>query len=157
MLANSHKTAIHRRKPSAPCRWLYENDKIVCPILDWGCGLMADAMFLLRNTGMVYGYDPHYSPTPPAQGEKFNTVLCTYVLNTIPGYFDRCKIVEESLQYLARGGWLYVSIRSRPSDLLGWTKRGTWQGYVGQQLHVGGFDLVANVSDFEIWGWQCSK
>jgi hypothetical protein len=76
------------------------------------------------------------------------------VLNVIPEYHDRCVIVEEVCQYLEMGGWLYVTIRARRSELNEWTKKGTWQGYVGDQLEAGGFTLIRGVTDYEIWGWQ---
>jgi len=149
MLANSHQTAIHRGGASAPCRWLDKQDRLVGPVLDWGCGRGADVRYI-RN---AYGYDPHYQPDPPT-GETFNTVLCTYVLNVIPDYFSRADIIAEAVKYLERGGWLYVTIRARRSELTGWRKNGTWQGYVGDQLRIGGFTLIRGVADYEIWGWQ---
>jgi len=129
---------------------LDEQGKLVGPVLDWGCGHGGDVLYI-RN---AYGYDPHYQPIPPERGETFNTVLLTYVLNTIPEYHDRCQIVAEAVEYLESGGWLYVSIRARRSELNGWTKRWTWQGYVGDQLQVGGFTLIRGCCDYEIWGWQ---
>lgn len=148
MLANSEKTAIVRVGPSAPCRWLGEQGKLYGPVLDWGCGHGGDVEYL-RN---AYGYDPHFQPDLPPAGELYNTVLCTYVLNTIPDYFDRAQIIWDACEYLARGGWLYVTIRRDVKE--GYTKRGTWQGYVGDQLKVGGFTLIRRVRDYEIWGWQ---
>jgi len=149
MLANSEKTAIRRTGASAPCRWLNEQGRLFGPVLDWGCGFGADVEYI-RN---AYGYDPHHQPKLPADGELFNTVLCTYVLNTIPDYYDRCRIVGDACDYLADYGWLYVTIR-KGKDLKGWTQRGTWQGYVGDQLLVGGFTLLRSKGDMEIWGWQ---
>lgn len=145
MLANSHKTAITRREPSAPCRWLDEQGRIVGAPLDWGCGKGADITYL-----QCQGYDPHYRPERPLG--VFDTVLCTYVLNTIPNYHDRCVIISEALAYLKRGGWIYVTIRTK--DCNGWTSRGTWQGNVSPQMQAGGFDLIHKTGDHEIWGWQ---
>jgi len=122
---------------------------MIGPVLDWGCGRGDDVVYL-RN---AYGYDPHYQPELPSKGELFNTVAVTYVLNTIPEYHDRCVILEEALEYLAEGGWLYVTIR-KGKKLKGWTQSGTWHGYVGDQLQSGGFTLVHGTSDMEIWGWQ---
>jgi len=152
MLANSHKTAIARRGPSAPCVWLAKQERLLGPVLDWGCGRGADVRFI-RN---AYGYDPHYQPKLPDEGELFNTVLCTYVLNTIPEYHDRVVVIQEIMPYLAVGGWLYVTIRANPDSLKGWTSKGTWQVYVGDQLEMGGFRCIRKVRDYEIWGWQKS-
>ncbi len=150
MLANSHKTAIHRRGASVPCRWLDEQGKLIGPVLDWGCGHGQDVEYM-RN---AFGHDPYHSPELPTEGELFNTVLCTYVLNTIPNYFDRCVILSEVLPYLIQGGWLYVTIRSDIPHMNGWTKKGTWQGYVGNQLKHGGFTLFRATTTYEIWGWH---
>lgn len=150
MLANSHKTAMPRRGPSRPCRWLVEQGRMIGPILDWWCGHGDDVVFL-RN---AYGYDPYHQPELPQEGELFNTVTVTYVLNTIPEYHDRCVIIAEACDYLVEGGWLYVSIRAKKSDLNGWTSKGTWQGYVADQLRVGGFTPLRVTSEYEIWGWQ---
>ena len=118
-------------------------------MLDWGCGKGQDVVGL-RN---AEGYDPHYYPKPPDVGAVYNTVLCTYVLNTIPDYFARAEIVRLASSYLARGAWLYVTIRAA-KDCKGWTRRQTWQGYVGQDLENGGFTLIHKTSSYEIWGWQ---
>jgi len=154
MLANSHLTAITRKGPSAPCRWLHKQGRIEAPVLDWGCGKGADRAFLDGNHVYAVGYDPHYRPKKPLPELRFKTILCTYVLNVIPEYHDRCAVIGEALEYLDDGGWLYVTIRCNQKDLNGYTQRGTWQGYVGEQLEVGGFTLIRKLADYEIWGWQ---
>jgi len=154
MLANSHKTAISRKGPSVPCRWLHKQGLLAGRILDWGCGRGQDRAWLDGQHIYAVGHDPHYRPKKPLKGLLFETVLCTYVLNCIPNYFDRALIVEEALEYLAPGGWLYVSIRANKKDLKGWTSKGTWQGYVGMDLFHGGFRIIRRTRDHEIWGWQ---
>jgi hypothetical protein len=103
----------------------------------------------IRN---AYGYDPHHQPDLPERGELFNTILCTYVLDTISGYFDRCVILEKALEYLIEGGWLYVSIH-REDTLMGGTPI-PQQEDASQQLRLGGFTLLRSTGDMEIWGWQ---
>jgi len=115
-------------------------------MLDWGCGHGTDVEHLKCD-----GYDPHFQPELPLG--VYDTILCTYVLNTIPGYFDRAAILEEAIEYLKIGGWIYVSVR-KGANLNGWTSRNTWQGYVGDDLKRGGFTLLRGTSDMEIWGWQ---
>ncbi|MHC4302487.1 MAG: methyltransferase domain-containing protein [Planctomycetota bacterium] len=153
MLANSEKTAITRRGPSAPCRWLDKQGRLQGPVLDWGCGKGADVRYI-RN---AYGYDPHFQPDPPPAEEVYNTVLCTYVLNTIPDFFARANVVLDALEYLAEGGWLYVTIRRRIKE--GYTARKTWQGYaeVRAQLERGEFSLIHTAQNYEIWGWQAPR
>lgn len=50
-------------------------------ILDFGCGTGADVKFLKDNNFDITGYDPHYAPEYP--GEKFDTIICNYVLNVL--------------------------------------------------------------------------
>jgi len=151
---NSHKTAIARKRPSAPCRWLYEQGRIVGQTLDWGCGRGADLSWLDSKHVFITGYDPCYRPKRPQIGLGFQTILCTYVLNTIPNYHDRCVIITEALAYLKKGGWIYITIRADKKNLNGWTRHRTWQEYVGNQLKVGGFEILRYNQTYEIWGWQ---
>lgn len=121
---------------------------MVGPILDWGCGHGDDVVYL-RN---AYGYDPHHQPNLPTRGVKYNTVLCTYVLNTIPEYHDRCVILEEALEYLANRGWLYVSIRKVDNLMTDDTNHKEEE--VSRQLLTGGFILLRSTGDMEIWGYR---
>jgi len=150
LAANSHQTAIHRQGASAPCRWLDKQERLLGPVLDWGCGYGQDVEYI-RN---AFGYDPYHQPKLPPDGELYNTVLCIYVVNTIPEYYDRCRIIGNAYDYLADYGWLYVAIRCDHANLNGWTKKDTWQGYVGQQLLVGEFTLLHKTGHMEIYGWQ---
>ena len=143
MLANSQQEGVSR-----PCQWLAEQDRLVGPILDWGCGNGDDVVFM-RN---AYGYDPQHQPDLPEQGELFNTVLCTYFLDTIPEYHDRCLVIAEALQYLFWGGWLYVAI-TRDDNLMTDTTNSR-QDEVSEQLKVGGFTLIRSTGDTEIWAWH---
>lgn len=152
--ANSQKTAISREGPSSPCLWLYHNGLIKSPTLDWGCGKGADANFLNTQLYLTSKYDPHYHDRLPPLHSEFKTVLSIYVLNTIPDPHDRCQIVADMVPYVTKGGMLYVAIRADKAELKGWTKRGTWQGYVGDQLRVGGFDKIHRGGHFEVWGWM---
>jgi len=119
-------------------------------VLDWGCGRGADADYIMRDICYCDRYDPHYQPDLPTH--KFDTVLCTYVLCTIPEYHDRAGIIEQAWEYLAPGGWMYVTVRADKSNLQGWTCRKTWQGYVGDEMERGGFTLIHKTSGYEIWG-----
>jgi len=154
MPANSHKTAIARKRLSNPCMWLHKQGRLIGNILDWGCGKGDDVANLSKLGYFLSGYDLHFQPVPPPKWAGFHTILCTYVLNTIPEYHDRCVIVEQALEYLLPGGWLYVSIRADKKALKGWTNKGTWQGYVGDQLANGDFILIHRTANYEIWGWR---
>ncbi len=127
-----------QKGPSHPCRWLSEQERLVGPVLDWGCGNGDDVVFI-RN---AYGYDPQHQPYLPEEGELFNTILCTYMVDDIPNYHDRCVFIREALDYLAIGGWLYVSNRQKACK------------EARQQLYLGGFTLICQTEEMEIWGWQ---
>ncbi|MCF6139812.1 HIT domain-containing protein [Flavobacterium sp. K77] len=78
---NSHLTAIERTSLSYPARILLNQKKIKGKVLDFGCGIGKDVE-LLKNEGFdITGYDPFYFPTSPT--EKYDTILCFYVLNVL--------------------------------------------------------------------------
>lgn len=78
---NSHFTAIERTSLSYPARILLNQKKIKGKVLDFGCGIGKDVE-LLKNKGFdITGYDPFYFPTFPT--EKYDTILCFYVLNVL--------------------------------------------------------------------------
>lgn len=78
---NSHLTAIERTSLSYPARILLNQKKIKGKVLDFGCGIGKDVE-LLKNEGFdIIGYDPFYFPTFPT--EKYDTILCFYVLNVL--------------------------------------------------------------------------
>jgi 2-polyprenyl-3-methyl-5-hydroxy-6-metoxy-1,4-benzoquinol methylase len=77
----SHLTAIHRRSPSSPLKFLLLNNNICGRVLDYGCGHGADVSHLKSCGFDSVGYDPHWNPDMPIG--TFDTILCTYVLNTI--------------------------------------------------------------------------
>lgn len=156
--ANSHKTALRRRGASAPCLWLASRSLIQGDTLDWGCGHGADIAHLRKfhRGGYISGYDPHHHPIDlPNIVARFDTILCTYVLNTLPNYFDRALVIEQALAYLRENGTIFIAIRSDKARIDGYRKNGTWQGYVSNQLKTGGLTLVGGASNqFEIWSWK---
>lgn len=78
---NSHLTAIERTSLSYPARILLNQKKIKGKVLDFGCGIGKDVE-LLKNKGFdITGYDTFYFPTFPT--EKYDTILCFYVLNVL--------------------------------------------------------------------------
>ena len=74
-----HRTAISRSSMSVPARWLDDEGLIVGDILDFGCGRGYDA----NELGAV-GYDPNSDDHQETPNDKFDTVVCIYVLNVIP-------------------------------------------------------------------------
>jgi len=121
------KTAILRNKASAPARMLHELGLLQGRCLDYGCGKGDD----VRAYGMV-GWDPAHSPGRPRG--KFNTVVCSYVLNVVAPK-DVPNILQDITSLLKPGGRAYLTVRR---DLGGRSKagNGTTQHHVVLDLPV---------------------
>lgn len=78
---NSHLTAIERTSLSYPARIVLNENKIIGKVLDFGCGIGKDVELLKHKGFDILGYDPFYFPELPK--EKFDTILCFYVLNVL--------------------------------------------------------------------------
>ena len=115
---NSHKTAIGRTKPSAPSRYLSERGLILGQVLDYGCGRGFDA----KHYGFD-SYDPHYQPKHPTG--KYDTVLCSYVLNTLERH-DQLIVIGCVNQLLKMNGVAYFTVR-RNVKKVGYTSKDTYQ------------------------------
>jgi hypothetical protein len=125
----AHKTAIARKKPSAPSLRLDWKNRIVGRTLDYGSGRGFDAY--------TYGwecFDPHYSPDMPVG--RFDTIVCNYVLNVIESKEERDRVVADIRSRLVEGGCAYISVRNDRKNLNGYTSIGTWQGLVVLDLPV---------------------
>lgn len=124
-----HKTAMTRKSPSAPMKWLASNDMIVGRALDWGCGRGYDA-----ETYNMESYDPHFQPIMP--DGKFKTITCGYVLNTIEFKETRLLVLRDMQSKLELGGKIYISVRNDKRALHGTTSKKTWQGLIVLKLPV---------------------
>jgi len=147
--ANSNKTAISRKKLSAPMKFLIKRGLIHknppnLDQLDYGCGRGTDA----DELGMDK-YDPYWFDEFPTQ--LYDNITCHYVLNTIPDEYARKCVLINTFGLLKRGGTLYVAIHNRLSELKGWTSLGTWQGYVGDTCQNAGMTLIDYKNGFDMW------
>lgn len=130
-VANSHKTAIGRTKPSAPARLLILRGLARAfsnRVLDYGCGRGFDAA--------VYGwdrYDPHYYPEARIFRD-YHTILCSYVLNTLHRR-EEAKILAHIQDLLAPDGVAYITVR-RNLKRNGFTSKGTYQRIVRLNLPI---------------------
>lgn len=130
-------TAVARKVPSAPMRFLGRKGFLVGRGLDFGCGRGFDAF----HFGMT-GYDPHWRPERP-QG-LFELVTCNYVLNVITPE-AQAQVLDEVLGFLAPGGSAYFSVR-RDLPQAGKPGRGCFQRFVELDL-----DLVVENRSFAIY------
>jgi len=105
---NSHLTAIERTTLSYPARILLNQKKIIGKVLDFGCGIGKDVE-LLKNKGFeIEGYDPFYFPEFP--NEKYDTILCFYVLNVLLPE-EQAEVLMNVSNLLKPNGKAYFAVR----------------------------------------------
>lgn len=154
----SAKTAIHRRSPSLPLRIALRLGLLKGNVFDWGCGYGRDVEYLRELGITAEGWDPIHKPKPKPEeypSGLFQTVLCIYVINTLPTLEDRLSVLKDIYNFLPPGGQLLLAARSaievektrtkkwkQYGD--GWvTSRGTFQkGFTIEEL----LDIVNYVS-----------
>ncbi len=105
---NSHLTVKKRKWPSFPTKQLFLKGLIKGKVLDLGCGLGVDINFLKTNGVEVYGYDPYYKPDYPS--EKFDTILCNYVLNILLPE-EQAHVLMAVSELLKVSGKAYITVR----------------------------------------------
>ncbi|MFQ5602233.1 MAG: methyltransferase domain-containing protein [bacterium] len=105
---NSHLTIKERKWPSYPTKQLFSRKLIKGKVLDFGCGLGVDYEFLRKNEVNVVGYDPHYKPDYPKQ--KFDTILCNYVLNILLPE-EQAHVLMAVSELLNSDGRAYYAVR----------------------------------------------
>jgi len=105
---NSHLTVKERTEPSLPTRSLFKEKRLIGKILDFGCGLGADVEFLRNNKLEVIAYDKYYFPEYPQ--EKFDTIICNYVLNVLLPE-EQTQVLMEVAQLLKSSGKAYFAVR----------------------------------------------
>lgn len=131
----SGRTAIARKKLSAPMQYLHEQGKLTGRCLDYGCGRGFDA-----DTLGMDGYDPNHRPSLlpflKAASGYYQTVTCNYVLNVIEDETERTKALDIIRGLLADDGVAYVTVRADVKELKGRTSTGTWQGDIRLPLPV---------------------
>jgi ATP adenylyltransferase len=109
-MIKAHKTAIKRGKMSTPVKNMLNNSCLDGRILDYGCGRGKDVEELKALGFDITGYDPHWSPENPSG--KFDTIMCNYVLNVIPSWYDRVKVMDKVLSLLNDGGTAIFTARN---------------------------------------------
>ncbi len=105
---NSHLTAIERTSLSYPARIVQKQNKLTGKILDFGCGIGKDVELLYEKGFDIVGYDPFYFPDFPI--EKFDTILCFYVLNVLLPE-EQAEVLMNVSQLLKPNGKAYFAVR----------------------------------------------
>ena len=106
--SNSHLTAIERTSLSYPARILQKQNKLLGKILDFGCGIGKDVELLTEKKFDIIGYDPFYFPNFPT--EKFDTILCFYVLNVLLPE-EQAEVLMNVSTLLKPNGKAYFAVR----------------------------------------------
>ena len=142
---NSGRTAISRKALSVPARYLLKNKLITGSILDYGCDKGGDVKRLAAMNKMIIGYDPNSSYETRGKffrgteamlsPYKFDTILCTYVLNVVQHHRGQPEILERIKFLLHPAGVAYITVR-RDIKKEGINKRGTYQRNVVLNLPV---------------------
>jgi ATP adenylyltransferase len=105
---NTHLTAKERTTPSLPVRMLLDRKLIQGKVLDFGCGFGKDVNHLIVKGFDATGYDPHYSPEYPT--EKFDTIICFYVLNVLFPE-EQNRVLMQISNLLKPTGRAYFAVR----------------------------------------------
>lgn len=104
----SHLTAIERIHLSFPAQFLLSKNQLQGKILDFGCGLGNDVKLLGQKGFNIKGYDPYHFPQYPT--EKFDTIICFYVLNVLFPE-EQANVLMEVSHLLKPGGKAYYAVR----------------------------------------------
>lgn len=105
---NTHLTAKERNTISFPARVLYDRSLLLGDTLDYGCGFGSDVLLLKEKGINITGYDPHYFPEKPTQ--KFDTIICFYVLNVLMQE-EQTDVIMEISALLKPNGKAYFAVR----------------------------------------------
>jgi hypothetical protein len=122
--------------------------KLYGDVLDYGCGKCHE----LNNRFFVAdGYDPHYRPNGITK-TAYDTIICNFVLNTIPFDSERRKIGNEIRrlivnEYGRRHGQAFITIRNDRRKLRGWTRNKTWQGLID----LNGLNMIKETPNWKIY------
>lgn len=104
----SHLTAKERDSLSFPARIVRERGLLVGGVLDFGCGFGKDVEILFKQGVKIQGYDKHYFPHFPDQ--KFDTIICFYVLNVLLPE-EQAMVLMEISGLLKPSGKAYFAVR----------------------------------------------
>lgn len=106
-------TAIERKEISVPARFLAKHGLLKGRILDYGCGFGYDTDELKRKGYNITGYDYYYRPDYPQ--EKFDTIMCIYVLNVLEPY-AQAEVMMNVTNLLNPKGTAYFAVRRDLSE-----------------------------------------
>jgi len=123
-------------------------------VLDYGCGKCAkvnQTMLWWKSPKIksVTSYDPHYEPLALANSPRrvWDTVLCTYVLCTLPET-QELDVLLEVQKRLAENGVGYITVRAdKPRSGYGVSSKGTFQ----RNVELPFLKLIKETSRYRIY------
>lgn len=104
----SHLTAKERETLSFPARFLLNRKLLKGEVLDFGCGFGKDVELLSARGVDITGYDKHYFPKYPNQ--RFDTIICFYVLNVLLPE-EQALVLMELSRLIKPDGKVYLAVR----------------------------------------------
>jgi len=146
----SHLTAKERDKMSFPTRILMERDLLKGYILDFGCGFGKDVEELKNKDYDIEGYDPYYQPE--IKREKYDTIICNYVLNVLQ-VKEQAKVLFEVSRLLKLGGKAYFTVR-RDVKKEGFRQHFVHKKYTYQCNVTLPFKSIFQTENLEIYEYQ---
>ncbi len=132
MDSKAYKTAKARKALPSPTKFLLKCNAIIPPVLDFGCG---NCHSINNKYFVADGYDAHseFYQTDLKQitATKYDTIICNYVLNTIPECTERENILKTIQLYLAENGLAFITVRNdKPVNGWGENSKGTYQKHI---------------------------
>lgn len=104
----NHLTAKERETLSFPAKLLLNKSLLVGDVLDFGCGFGKDVELLKSKSVNIIGYDKYYFPKYPKI--KFDTIICSYVLNVLLPE-EQATVLMELSQLIKPTGKVYIAVR----------------------------------------------
>ena len=146
----SHLTAKERDKMSFPTRILLERKLLNGCILDFGCGFGKDVEELKSQDIDIEGFDPFYQPE--IKREKYDTIICNYVLNVLQ-VKEQAKVLFEVSKLLKAGGKGFFAVR-RDIKKEGFRKHFVHKKYTYQCNVTLPFKSIFQTENLEIYEYQ---
>lgn len=104
----SHLTAKERESLSFPAKFVLNRNFLKGDVLDFGCGFGTDVELLKAKGINIIGYDKHYYPNYP--DNKFDTIICFYVLNVLLPE-EQATVLMELSRLIKPNGKIYFALR----------------------------------------------
>lgn len=147
---NNYLTAKDRKYPSRPIKFLHLQKLIYGKVLDYGSGYGKDVEYLKSNGFEAINYDSYYQPNKP--NEKFDTIVCIYVLNVLLAD-QQTEVLMDVSEMLKPGGVAYFVVR-RDLKYVGFRMHKIHKKETFQCNVVLPFESIEKNNGFEIYRYK---